>query len=447
MQYSMTATVKAMKTQEVILKAISKQILWIEAADILGVSSRTMKRWKARYEKGGYDELFDQRMKRPSPKRIPLGELQTILTLYREKYQGFNVTHFHEKLPEHGIRRGYTFVKLVLQTAGLVERAPARGKYRRRRPRKPLVGMMLHLDGSTHEWIPLLPGECFDLLVLMDDATNEIYEMELVPEEDTLSCMRLLRNVIRRRGIFCSLYADRASHFFWTPKAGEKVEEGHFTQIGRALQELGITLIPSYSPQARGRSERMNETLQGRLPNELRLQGIKTLEEANRFLKRVYLPEHNRRFRVKPVQSGTAFIPVPPRFPLEQIFAVKVERTVNPDHTVSFQGLTLQIEPSPLRVSFAKCRVSVLEHIDRSLSLTYGPHLLGRFDREGKPLQDFKSSAAHPRFQSSQNEGILTPSLFRDRGTEGLLKPKKLVLLPQKYRFRHFSLKNNGRAR
>ena len=351
MQYSMPAMVKAMKIQEVILKAISRQILWIDAADIIGVSYRTMKRWKARYEKYGYDGLFDRRMKRPSPKRVPLKELETILRLYREKYMGFNVTHFHEKLPDHGIHRGYTFVKSALQKAGLVEKAHRRSKHRKRRPRKPLTGMMLHLDGSPHEWIPALAGVFFDLLVLMDDATNEIYEMELVDGEDTFSCMKLLRDCILKRGIFCSLYSDRASHFFFTPNAGGKVKEGHLTQIGRALQELGITPIPSYSPQGRGRSERMNETLQGRLPNELRLHGIKTKEEANRFIKEVYIPWHNKRFAIRPEQEGSAFLAVAPHVNLDLIFSVKEQRSVNCDNTVSFQKHILQIEPSPLRIS------------------------------------------------------------------------------------------------
>ncbi len=394
MQYSMPAMVKAMKIQEVILKAISRQILWIDAADIIGVSYRTMKRWKVRYEKYGYDGLFDSRMRRPSPKRVPLKELETILSLYREKYMGFNVTHFHEKLTDHGIHRGYTFVKNALQKTGLVEKTNQRGKHRKRRPRKPLVGMMLHLDGSPHEWIPDCPGEFFDLLVLMDDATNRIYEMELVDEEDTFSCMRLLKDCISKRGIFCSLYSDRASHFFFTPKAGEKVKEGHLTQIGRALTELGITPIPSYSPQGRGRSERMNETLQGRLPNELRLHGIKTKEEANRFIKKVYISWHNKRFAVKPEQEGTAFLPVAPHINLDLIFSVKEQRTVNCDNTVSFQKHILQIEPSPLRISFAKCRVNVHLHIDGTMSITYGPHIIGRYDACGKPIKQLDWKAA-----------------------------------------------------
>ena len=395
MQYSMTATVKAMKIQEVILKAVSKQILWTEAADIIGVSYRTMKRWKARYQDHGYDGIFDRRMKAPSPKRIPLQELQTILELYRTKYRGFNVTHFHEKLHEHhDITRGYTFVKCALQTAGLVEKSSARGKHRKRRPRKPLAGMMLHLDGSTHEWIPDLPGIFFDLLVLMDDATGEIYEMLLVDQEDTLNCMLLLKNCVARHGIFCSLYSDRASHFFLTPKAGGKVLQGHLTQIGRALSELGIRPIPAYSPEARGRGERINETLQGRLCNEFRLHGIKSKDAANRFLREIYTDRFNQRFAVKAEQQGSAFVPLQPHVNLDLIFSLKEERTVGHDNTVTFERIVLQIEPSHLRVSFAKCRVLVHQHLNQTFSITFGPHLLGRYDAQGNLLKNSLRRAA-----------------------------------------------------
>ena len=388
MRYSTAVMVKAMKIQEVILRATSKQIHWTEAADIIGVSYRTMKRWKMRYQQQGYDGLFDRRGKIPSPKRVPLKELEKMLGLYRGKYMGLNISHFHEKLKSHGIDRGYTFVKNALQTAGLAAKSKARGQYRRRRSRRPLRGMMLHLDGSPYAWIPALPDEMFDLLVLMDDATNEIYEMELIPEEDTLGCMKLIKTCIQKQGIFCSLYTDRASHFFLTPKAGQPVKEDHFTQIGRALNELGITAIPSYQVQGRGRSERMNRTLQGRLPNELGLDGIKTLEEANRFIKEVYLPQHNNRFSVQPEQSGSAFIPVADHLNLDLVFSIKEQRTVNPDHTLQFQRLTLQIPPSPLRVSFARCRVMVHQHIDHTLSITFGPHVIGRYDSIGNPLSD-----------------------------------------------------------
>jgi len=391
----MTATVKAMKIQEVILKAVSKQILWTEAADIIGVSYRTMKRWKARYETYGYDGIFDRRMKAPSPKRVPLQELQAILDLYNTRYRGFNVTHFHEKLQEHhGITRGYTFVKCALQTARLVEKSRTRGKHRKRRPRKPLVGMMLHLDGSTHEWIPNLPGVFFDLLVLMDDATGEIYEMELVEEEGTISCLKLLRDCVAKQGIFCSLYSDRAGHFFFTPKAAGPVQKGHLTQIGRALTELGIRPIPAYSPEARGRGERINGTLQDRLVNEFRLHSIKTKEEANQFLKTFFIRDFNKRFKVKPEQAGSAFVPIQAHINLDLIFSVKEERTVACDNTVTFERLVLQIEPSHLRISFAKCRVMVHRHLDQTLSITFGPHLLGRYDAHANLLKGSLRRAA-----------------------------------------------------
>lgn len=387
MRYTQEAVIRVMKIQAVILKALSRQITWIEAADIIGVSYRTMKRWKQRYKEQGYDGLFDRRRQRPSPKRVAVDEIEKILKLYQEKYEGFNIKHFHEKLESHGISRSYTFVKKALQTAGLVYVSKTRGKHRQKRPRKPLTGMMLHLDGSPHQWIAGLEGQFYDLLVLMDDATNEIYQMELVDEEDTLSCMRLLRDCVAKRGIFCALYSDRASHFFYTPTAGEKVLAGHKTQIGRALQELGIKPIAAYSPQARGRSERMNRTLQGRLVNELKLRGIETKAQANRFIKEIFMPEFNDRFRIQPEQNGSAFVPLRSHIDLNLIFSIQEERMVHPDNTVSFHNMTLQIPKHPLRVSFSKCRVTVHLHVDQSLSITFGPHLLGRYDSLGCLLQ------------------------------------------------------------
>lgn len=386
--YTQKGVIKAMKIQEVILRAMSKQILWSEAAEIIGVSYRTMKRWKIKYKEHGYDGVFDKRTKQPSPKRVPLKEVEEMLCLYREKYWDFNTKHFYEHLVEdHGITRSYTFVKTALQGAGLVAKEKTRGKHRKKRPRRPLPGMMLHLDGSPYEWLPDLPGQMFDLLVLMDDAHNEVYGMKLVPEEDTLGCMELIKDCIASKGLFCSLYTDRASHFFWTPVAGGKVQEGHLTQIGRALKECNIEPIPSYSPQGRGRSERMNGTLQGRLPFEIRLKGIKTLKEANQYLKDFYIPYHNKRFKVKAGQPGSAFVPIASHIDLERIFSIQEPRVVNHDNTVHFKNMILQIEPSQMRVSFAKCRVLVHEHTDQTLSISYGPHILGSFDAQGKALK------------------------------------------------------------
>lgn len=376
--YPKSALERAMKVQEVILRAMSGQILWMEAAEILGITDRQMRRWKERYEEYGYDGLYDRRRKIPSPKRMPLEKAEKILKLYREKYFDFNISHFFDKLRDvHKIKISYNWARLALQGAGLIEKRTRHDKHRKRRPRRPLAGMMIHMDGSPYDWLG--NGTMCDLVHAYDDANNKLYDIELVREEDAITCMRMLKTVVEKKGIFCSLYTDRASHFFHTPKAGEDVSKERLTQIGRALQELDIHPIPGYSPEARGRSERLNKTLQGRIPQELRLRGIKTIEEANKYLKTEYLKDHNRRFARKAEKKGSAFIPVPKTKDLDKIFCFKYERAVNNDNTISFNNRILQIGPSELRVSFAKCKVMVYEHLDGSISVGYGPHMLGYY--------------------------------------------------------------------
>src|ERR1051326_6160423 len=259
-----------MKVQEVILRAMSGKLKWWEAAEIIGVTDRTMRRWRQRYEEHGYDGLYDYRSGQPSPKRMAVKTLETVLQLYREKYFDFNVRHFHEKLREqHQIEVSYTWVKLALQGAGLVRKRSRRGSHRRRRPRRPLPGMLLHIDASKHAWFG--DGRYYDLITILDDATSKIYYAQLVEEEGTRTLMPAVREVIEQQGLFCALYSDRASHFFVRPRAGGKVDKNQMTQLGRALKELGIKMIPAYSPQARGRMERSYRTWQGRLPQELRL--------------------------------------------------------------------------------------------------------------------------------------------------------------------------------
>ncbi len=259
-----------MKLQDVILRAIAKRITWMVAAEIAGVSDRTMRRIKQRYEEFGYDGLFDQRRGKRSIHRIPLEKAERILSLYQEKYFDFSVLHFHEKLrKEHGFSVSYSWVRQALQGAGLVKKRSRRGTHRRRRPRRPLPGMLLHIDGSKHQW--LQDGRYYDLIVILDDATSEIYYAQLVDEESTATVMAGLREVVEKQGVFCALYSDRGSHFFYTPTAGGKVDKSRPTQVGRAMQELGIQTIAAYSPQARGRSERNFGTWQNRLPQELRV--------------------------------------------------------------------------------------------------------------------------------------------------------------------------------
>ena len=380
-----------MKVQEVILRAMAKKITWWQAAEIIGISDRSMRRWRERYEEFGYDGLFDRRMGKPSTRRVPLAQVEQVLGLYRDRYFDLNVQHFHEKLKEeHGIDLSYTWVKQALQGAGLVKRGGKRGPHRKQRERRPLPGMLLHIDGSEHEWFQ--DKRWYDLIVLMDDANSEIYYAQLVEEESTLTVMAALREVIEQKGLFCALYSDRGTHFWLTPKAGGKVDPHRLTQVGRALRELGVQMIPAYSPQARGRSERNFQTWQGRLPQELRLRGLKTLEEANRFLREHYIAEFNRRFQVSPAQRGTAFVPCR-RKDLDLIFSLQFQRAVNRDNTVTFKNLTLQIERVSWRGTLAGCQVTVHQHLDGTLSLTHGPHLLGRYTSQGVALSSIPNPA------------------------------------------------------
>jgi len=316
---------------------------------------------------------------------VPLETVETVLRLYQEEYFDFNVRHFHEKLgSEHGIQLSYTWVKQALQGAGLVKPRRKRGKHRKRRARRPLPGMLLHIDGSQHRWF--CDDRWYDLLVIMDDATSEVYYAQLVEEESTATVMNGLRTVIEQQGVFCALYSDRASHFFLTPKAGEPVDHHRLTQVGRALRELGIQMIPAYSPQARGRSERGFSTWQGRLPPELRARKIKTLEEANRFLREEYVPQFNQSFSKPAAQRGTAFVPLR-RKDLDLVFALQHERIVARDNTVSFANQTWQLERGKLRATLAGCRVTIHEHLDQTVSITFGPHLVGRYNAAAAPLE------------------------------------------------------------
>jgi transposase len=389
--YSKAAMERAMKVQEVILRAMAKKITWWQAAEIIGISDRQMRRWRERLEEFGYDGLFDRRRGQPSPKRVPLATVEQVLGLYRDRYFDLNVQHFHEKLrAEHQIELSYTWVKQALQGAGLVAKGRKRGVHRKRRERRPLPGMLLHIDGSRHGWFQ--DERWYDLIVILDDASSQIYYAQLVEEESTATVMAGLREVVERKGLFCALYSDRGSHFWLTPKVGGKVDPHRLTQVGRALRELGVQMIPAYSPQARGRSERSFGTWQGRLPQELRLHGITTLEAANAFLREHYIAEFNARFQVAPAQRGSAFLPCP-RKNLDLIFSLQFERTVNRDNTISFQNLQLQIERVHWRGTLAGCNVTVHQHLDGTISLTHGPHRLGCYSARGAAITSTQNAA------------------------------------------------------
>jgi Transposase and inactivated derivatives len=356
----------------------------MEAAEMLGVSERTFRRWRDRLRDEGEAGLVDRRMGRPSGRRAAEEEILRMLGLYREQYAGFTVKHFHEQLVKrHDYRLGYTVTRLHLQRAGLVRPAPRRGAHRKKRPRRPLPGMLLHQDASRHAWLDGAPP--LDLVVTLDDATSAIYSAFLVEEEGTASSFRGLAEVVATQGLFCALYTDRGSHYFHTPQAGSAVSKTRLTQVGRALARLGIEHIAAYSPEARGRSERAFRTLQDRLPKELRLAGITDVATANRWLAETDLPEHNARFAVAAEQGGSAFVADAAQA-WREILCIIEERRVGNDNTVAWKGLRLQIPPSPRRAHFVRTTVRVHEYPDGRLAVFLAPHRLADYTADGGPV-------------------------------------------------------------
>ena len=377
-----------MKLQDVLLKAMAKKITWWEAAGIIGVTDRTMRRWRERMEADGYSGLADRRKGKPSGRRVAMATVENVLRLYREIYFDLNIRHFHGKLrEEHQIELSYTWVQKALQGAGLVVRRGKRRKHRRRRERRAMPGMLLHIDGSKHQWFG--DDRWYDLIVILDDANSEIYYAQLVEEESTRTVMKGLREVTGNKGLFCALYSGRGSHFFVTPKAGEKVDKHRLTQVGRAMKELGVQMIPAYSRQARGRSERSFGTWQGRLPQELRLAGINTVEGANAFLRTIYIAAFNEKFMAAASEKGTAFRRTQ-RSDLDWVFTVQTGRVVAKDNTIAIGGRNWQLEKRRFRTSLAGCTVTIHEHLDGVVSIRWGPHVVGRYDSEGRPLQKEK---------------------------------------------------------
>ena len=373
--------VRVIKFRSVLGRYESTALTQIEAAELLGITERTFRRWCVRFEADGEAGLLDRRLGKASPKRVPRDSEQEIERLYRTRYQGFTAQHFHEHLVrDHQFTHGYTWTKALLHSRGFLEPAKKRGAHRRKRPRRPLPGMMLHQDGSRHEWLAGL--DAMDLIVTMDDATSEIYSAFLLPEEGTGSTFQALLEVFGAHGLPLSLYTDRGSHYFYTPEAGGRVDRTHPTQVGRALAHLGVEHIAAYSPEARGRSERLFHTLQDRLVKELALAGIATVEAANTFIRTVYIPAHNARFAVKAEQAGSAFVAIP-GVDLNEILCIQVERQVGNDNTVAFNTLRLQIPPSPLRAHFVQARVKVRQYPDGCHAVFHGPRCLARFDRAG----------------------------------------------------------------
>ena len=362
----------------------AKRMSCVEAGELLGLSERHFRRLRDAYEERGEEGLIDRRRGRASGRGALEDEIAWTAATFRSRYFDFTVKHFHEQALGQKMgdgkpfRRSYSWAKSVLQLRGLTTKAPRRGVHRRKRERRPLPGMMLFQDGSKHAWLP--SGPDLELIVTMDDATSAITSIFLCEEEGTASSFRGLSETIRAHGLFSSLYTDRGSHYFTTPKAGEKVDKAHPTQVGRALRQLNIDHIPSYSPQARGRMERVWDTLQKRLPPLLRMNAITTIEAANRWLAEVYKGDHNARFAVAAAEEGSAFVPFVGD--LDNILCIEEERIAGLDNTVRYGGRILQIPPSRQRHHFAKATIRVLEYWDGAIALFHGPRQIARFHQD-----------------------------------------------------------------
>jgi hypothetical protein len=375
---------RMLKFRDVLSRWERRELSMLEAGELLGMSERQFRRYRERFEEEGAAGLIDRRLGKPSPKRISAAETGRMLQLYRTVYRGWNVRHFHEHgVRDHKFAWGYTWTKTQLHTAGLVERAKRRGAHRRKRERKPCEGMMLHQDGSRHSWLADQP--MLDLIVTMDDATSTIYSAFLVEEEGTASSFAALLEVFTAQGLPCSLYTDRGSHYFYTDKAGEAVDKDCPTQVGRALDRLGIEHIPAYSPEARGRSERMFATLQDRLVKELEHTGTRDVATANTWLREVYLPQHNARFAKPAAVAEKAFVAVDPAL-LRETLCSEEGRVVARDNTVAYQSLKLQLPESRMRAHYVKAQVKVREYPDATLAVFHGPRCIARYDAAGHQI-------------------------------------------------------------
>ena len=384
---------RMLKFRDVLSRWEGSELSALEASELLGMSERQFRRYRGRFEEQGEAGLRDRRLGRASPRRAPESDRERMLDLYRQMYWGWNVRHFHDRLrSHHGFSWGYSWTRTQLQAAGMVERTGRRGPHRRKRERKPFAGTMLHQDGSRAQWLADAPA--LDLIVTMDDATSEIYSAFLVEEEGTDSTFRGLLETFSARGLPCSLYTDRGSHYFDTSQADGPVDRSRLTQVGRALAQLGVEHIAAYSPQARGRSERTFATLQDRLVKELALTGITDIAQANAWLSEVWRPAHNARFAVAAAFPDDVFVPVADRSALVETLCRHEERVVARDNTVAFENKRLQLPESPLRHHWVGAKVRVHAYPDASVAIFHGPRLLARYDADGRLRQSPPRAAA-----------------------------------------------------
>ena len=396
-----------------------KKLSCEEAAELLGISISTFYRKRQIYKEDGSDSILDRRVGKLAHNKAADREVEFITRLFENRYKDFSVKHFYDFAKrEHGVKRSYGWVKNKLLETGLVEKSNRGGKHRLRRERKAMEGMMIHQDGSTHRWMPALDYD-LDLIATIDDASSKITSCFLVEEEGTFSSFKGIYETVVQEGLFCSFYTDRGSHYFYTPNEGGKVDKDRLTQVGRALKQLGIRHIAAYSPQARGRSERAFGTLQDRLPKELALHNITTIEEANRYIREIYLPRHNEQFSVKPTSNERAFVPwTPVSTALEDILCLEEIRTVRHDNTVRYKGLVLQIPKNEYRSQYIKAEIKVHEYLDHQLAIFYGPLCIGRYDANGCLKHVETSRALEKAVEDNSDLGGIKKSLVLNKSYE-----------------------------
>jgi transposase len=383
--------IRKMHFEEVLNIWTERRLTQEEAARMLGVCDRTFRRYLGRYNEGGLEGLFDKRLTQVSAKKAPVDEVMALVDRYKSQHSGWNVRHFHSWYRREGGKRSYTWVKNQLQAKGAVPKGKKRGVHRKKRERAPMPGMMLHQDGSTHEWVP---GKKWDLIVTMDDATNEHYSMFFVDQEGTASSFAGIKEVILAHGLFCSLYTDRGSHYWHTPQAGGKVDKKNLTQFGRAMHQLGIEMIPAYSPEARGRSERTFATHQDRLVKELAIFGITDMADANRYLRERYMPAYNAEFMEPAAETGSCFVPLLAGQIVDDILCEQHDRTVSRNNCVSFERLTLQIPSDQHRCNYVNVKVRVHGYPDGSLAIFHGPRKLANYHPDGNIKENDQDEAA-----------------------------------------------------
>jgi len=355
---------------KIITEVLEKKLSLKDASELLSVSYRHAIRLKERTTAAGLEGILRRSPSTAPNRKITPEMTATILQLRKELYHDFNFMHFRDKLEEvHNIPLSYESVRKILILHDLHKPKKKKIIHRQRR-RMPKAGMLVQMDSSQHKWLEHIPEKWW-LVTMIDDATNEVAYARFFPGDTLFANMHVIRRFIEIKGIFMSLYVDKARHFTTTRYGGLHVsvsQEQEDTQIERALKELGITLIPANSPQAKGRIEVTFRLFQDRLIKEMRLAGVKIYDEANKFVMERFLPWYNKKYTH---EAESAYMPLPREKDLDLVFCIKRQRTVNKDNTLSFKGQIIQILPSNKKLSFAKTKVDVCLLEDKRIFVLY----------------------------------------------------------------------------